>query len=146
MANFPHTYNTVASATHDSLLTVSSKDKPDITTSAPVQFGGPQGNWTPEDFFCASISSCFILTFKNYTKGKKLDWRNIKVDVDAILDVQDRKLSFTKVIIKVNLEICCESNVDPYLKALEKSEKMCLITNSINSEIELKPFIKVKAK
>ena len=115
--------------------------------SPPPQFGGPdQGNWTPEDMFCAAISSCFILTFKSYTKIKKLDWRHISVIAEAYLDKTDKTLSFTKVIIKPTLEVCCEGNVDPYLEALHKAEEQCLVTNSIKSDIEFIPKVLLKAK
>ena len=68
------------------------------------------------------------------------------MEVDAILDKSMEGLSFNKVIIKPRLEICCEKTVDPFLMALKKAEKECLITNSINAEIYLEPKIIVKAK
>lgn len=148
MDAFPHIYTSLSEAHTDGLLSVSSLNHSEIEMMAPPpQFGGPNdGHWTPEDMFCASISSCFILTFKSYTLLKKLEWRKISVTVEAYLDKVDKKLSFTKVVIKPTLEVCCEGNVDPYLEALKKSEEQCLVTNSINSKIEFIPKILLKAK
>jgi organic hydroperoxide reductase OsmC/OhrA len=141
MSAFPHTYTTKSISTPDSLLTVSADNDINIIASAPTQFGGPKGNWSPEDFFSAAVSSCFILTFKNYSRVKKISWKSIDVEVDAFLDKTSQGLQFTKVIIKPKLEVCNDSDVDICLKALHKSEELCLVTNSMNCEFELIPKV-----
>ena len=141
MSNFPHTYTTTSTSTPESLLTVNANNEETILASAPVQFGGPEGHWTPEDFFSASISSCFILTFKNYSRVKKINWKSLSVEVDALLDKTADGLKFTKVIIRPKLEVCNDSDVDVCLKALHKAETLCLVTNSMTCEFELKPKV-----
>jgi organic hydroperoxide reductase OsmC/OhrA len=141
MSNFPHKYSTKSVSTPESLLTVNSDCEHIITACAPVQFGGPEGHWSPEDFFSASISSCFILTFKNYSRVKKLSWNSLEVEAEAFLDKTSEGLKFTKVIIRPKLEVCNDSDVDICLKALHKAEELCLVTNSMNCEFELIPKV-----
>ncbi|MCM2349240.1 MAG: OsmC family protein [Bacteriovoracaceae bacterium] len=143
MSTFPHIYHTKARGSKDSNLHLTAESLPSLEVAPPVQFGGPEGYWNPEAFFSASVSTCFILTFKAVSRAMKLDWRTLDVNVKAYLDKQDGKLSFTKVEIFPQLEICCEKDVDPFLKALKKSEESCLITNSIKAEVVLHPKIKV---
>lgn len=147
MDKFPHEYITRASAKSDSLISLSSENMPQTTIAGPPpQFGGDKGHWSPEDLFCASISSCFILTFKSYCSIKKLNWEKLDVEAHAFLDKSDRKLSFNKVVISAKLEVCCEGNADPFLEALHKAKEQCLITNSIKSEVEFHPKLIIRAK
>ena len=145
MSNFPHNYISKSSATNDSLIDTVCDSSPSLQVSPPPQFGGPEGHWTPEAFFASSISSCFILTFRAVARAKKLDWQNLEVEVDAQLNKEGAKLYFDEVTINAKLTICCESNVDPFLKTLDQAEKGCLITNSIVSKVKLIPKIKIKA-
>lgn len=126
-------------------LETMSAGKEELKITPPPEFKGPDGFWTPEDLFCASISSCYILTFKSFSEFKKMDWVSIEVEAKAHLEKTDNGLRFTKVEIYPKLTICCKDNVDPYLKLLEKSKDHCLVTNSMNCDFELFPKIKVKA-
>lgn len=141
MSEFPHVYTTTVEGTNDVALKLKCESLPVTEVTPPPQFGGPEGTWNPEIFFSASISTCFILTFKAVARAMKLEWVNINVDADAYLDKIDGKMSFTKADIFVTLKVPEGSNEEVYLKALHKAEENCLITNSINSEIHLHPKI-----
>ncbi len=141
------TYTTVSFGVPDDLnLKTSGEGKEDLHLAPPPEFNGIEGVWTPEDLFSASISSCYILTFKAFASYKKVEWLNIEVKVDAELEKTPEGFKFTKVDIYPFLTICCQDNVDPYLKLLEKSKGACLVTNSMNCEFEVHPKIRVKAK
>lgn len=136
----------VSGASNQLELTVSSPKKSSLVATPPCEFGGVDHQWSPEDFFSASISSCYILTFKFLARSKKLDWISIDVKVDAHLEKVERGLKFTRVIIEPNLTICCSKNVDPYLELLQKAKDNCLVTNSMNCDFEVVPKIRVRAK
>ena len=138
MHAYPHVYTTTTQGTNDTILQLSSKGLLSLEVTPPVQFDGPDGYWSPETFFSASIGTCFILTFKVVSRAMKLSWENINVDVDAFLDKGPQGLSFNRVVISVHLKTGDITDEAPYLKALEKAEKSCLITNSLKSEIELR--------
>jgi organic hydroperoxide reductase OsmC/OhrA len=141
------TYTTKSFSTQDDeQLKMTAQGKDDFTVTAPVEFNGPEGFWTPEDLFSASISSCYILTFRNLAKFKKLEWENIEVIVDALLEKTDSGYRFTKATISPRLTICCKSDADPYLSLLEKAKEHCLVTKSMNTEFTLKPKVIVKSK
>jgi organic hydroperoxide reductase OsmC/OhrA len=53
---------------------IKSKDKPAIELSAPVEFGGKKGVWTPEDLLVASVNSCLLTTFSYYAKKRGFDF------------------------------------------------------------------------
>lgn len=140
-------YKTVTTGHSDKVeLDLVCVDKPSLTVTPPPEFKGPKDQWSPEDLFCASISSCYLLTFKAMARFKKLEWRDLEVEVDAHLEKTDSGLKFTTVEIYPRLTICCQDNVDKYLEALEKAKSNCLVTSSMNCEFIVKPKVKIKAK
>ena len=80
MKEFPHVYTTNAQGNNDVILSLSAEKLPSFKVSPPEEFGGPEGYWSPETFFSASVSTCFILTFKAIAKAKKLNWDSINVE------------------------------------------------------------------
>jgi organic hydroperoxide reductase OsmC/OhrA len=140
-------YQTTATGNSEDLkLSLTANNKPGMIVTPPAEFGGIDTEWSPEDLFCASISSCFILTFKFLARTKKLSWEKITVEVDAHLEKSGKGLKFTKVIINPRLTICCSKTVDTYLEILMKAKDNCLVTNSMNCDFEVKPKVIVKAK
>lgn len=119
-----------------------------IISTTPREFQGPgfqgdQDQWSPEDLFSASISSCYLLSFKALAKARKMDWDKIDVKADATLDRKDGNLAFTSVEIQPELVVRGEENVDAYMKLLEETKDKCLVTNAVNCSLKLNPKIKV---
>ncbi|MFG1486288.1 OsmC family protein [Halobacteriovorax sp. RZ-1] len=140
-------YTTITKGNSESIeLSLTADKKQSITITPPPEFNGVETEWSPEDLFSASISSCYILTFKSFASFKKLDFRNIEVKADAHLEKVAKGYEFTKCDIHVFLEICCESDVDPYLDLLYKAKDNCLVTKSMKCEFTLHPKIKNLAK
>lgn len=147
MTNFPHVYTTQVQGTNDVTLKLSAEKLPDISITPPKEFGGPEDHWSPETLFSASISTCFVLTFKAIARGKKLEWKDIMVEVDAYLDKVENTLSFTKAELFVTLYIPASEvgKEDIYLKALQRAEETCLITNSIKASVHLQAKVELKS-
>lgn len=141
------TYTTNAFGSSENIeLKITSESKPDLAITPPPEFNGPKEFWSPEDLFCASISSCFILTTKALARAKKLEWISIEVKVDAKLEKVEGGLAFSDVTIRPVLTICCTQNADPYLELLKKAKESCLVTRSMKCNFILDPHIKIKAK
>lgn len=140
-------YTTHATGHFDQMnLEITALDKPNIISSPPPEFNGPKDLWSPEDLFCASISSCFILTAKALARARKLDWITLEVTTEAKLEKVEGGLKFTDVTVSPTLSICCTQNADPYLELLYKAKESCLVARSINCNFILKPKIHLKAK
>lgn len=127
-------------------MEISSSGKKSLSATAPVEFAGPEGEWSPEDLFSASISSCYALSFKALAQARKMEWDTIDVKAQAKMERKDGHLSFTAVEIQPNLVVHGVENVDDYIRLLEETKSKCLVTNSINCDFTLKPKIKVAGK
>jgi organic hydroperoxide reductase OsmC/OhrA len=115
-----------------------------IHFSAPVEFGGEPGVWTPEQFFLASVGSCFIETFKAVAKASKLEFQGIEVGVDGVIEKEAGALRFTKITIRPVLIVYSEESDELGLRVLAKTERNCLILHSLSSQIELDSKILVE--
>jgi peroxiredoxin-like protein len=115
-----------------------------IEFSAPPEFQGKPGAWTPEHFFAAALGACFVTTFKAIADYSKFDYRELQVEVEAILEKEQGGYSFTKVIVQPTLTIAPEADGERALRLLEKAERACLISRSVKSQIELQPEIVVQ--
>lgn len=115
-----------------------------IHFSAPPEFGGEPGFWTPEHFLLAAVSSCFIATFKGMAKNSKLEFQGIEVAVEGILEKDAGGLRFTKVILRPVAIILDDRERERTQLLLEKAERVCLIARSLSSTIELESKILVE--
>jgi len=115
-----------------------------IHFSAPPEFGGEPGVWTPEHFLLAAVASCFIETFKAVAKASKLDFQGIEVGVDGILEKDAGGLRFTKITLQPTVIIYADESYELALRLLEKAERICLIVRSLSSEVKLEPKILIE--
>lgn len=116
-----------------------------IEVATPPEFDKGMPNiWSPEHLFTASVVSCFMTTFLAIADYSKLDFINFKCDAEGILENIDGKYLMTKIILKPELTIAELDKMERAQRILEKSEAACLISNSIKSEVELKPVINIE--
>ena len=115
-----------------------------IHFSAPPEFGGEPGVWTPEDFLLAAVASCFIETFKAVARASKLEFQGIEVGVDGVIEKEAGGLRFTKIYIRPTLILYDDPARELALRVLTKCERGCLVVRSLSSTIELESKILVE--
>ena len=49
-----------------------------ISFSAPPEFLGEPGRWTPEHFLVAAVASCFVSTFSGIAEKSRLEFASFK--------------------------------------------------------------------
>lgn len=115
-----------------------------IAVATPPEFkGGMSGVWSPEHFFTAAVNSCFMTTFLAIAENSKLEFNSFDCKATGILEQVDGKYLMTKVALEAFLNVPEGTDKEKVERVLQKSEKACLISNSIKSEVHLKTHIKV---
>jgi peroxiredoxin-like protein len=114
-----------------------------VEFSAPPEFGGEDCMWTPEHLFLSAVGSCFVSTFRAIAEYSKLEFLALDVPVEGLLEKGEKGYRFTQVILRPELTLARDEDRERGLRLLEKAERACLISRSINSEIQLQPEIKV---
>lgn len=113
-----------------------------IEVATPPEFPkGVEGIWSPEHLLTASVNSCFMTTFLAIAENSNLAFTKFSCHAEGILDKSDGKYMITNIILKPELEIVNEADSEKAYRILEKSEKACLISNSIKSVVELVPVV-----
>ena len=137
MQTLPHHYHVQAKAQADSNLQVHVANLADLTVAPPSQFGGPGDLWSPEDLLMASVTSCFILSFRAIARASNLSWESLECNAQGELDKLAGKTQFTKININAKLVIAAGENSEKAERLLNKAEESCLITNSLTTESHL---------
>jgi len=115
-----------------------------VEFSAPPEFKGEPELWTPEHFFTAAIATCFVSTFRAIAEYSKFeDMVALEVSVETVLRKEEGGFRFAEVIVKPVLTIACAEDEERALKLMEKAEKACLISRSINATRKLEPQVLV---
>jgi peroxiredoxin-like protein len=149
MQDFPHHYfvtatGAVAGAV-DGDVALSADALPVLHSAPPVEFGGPGTRWSPETLLVAAVGDCFILTFRAVARASKLAWASLACDVAGTLDRVDRTVRFTRFDVHARLTVPAETDRDQARRVVEKAERSCMITNSLNGDVHLSLDVDVTA-
>jgi organic hydroperoxide reductase OsmC/OhrA len=134
MHPYPHIYTVQASSAPEGDVPVSSAGLPELTTAPPAEFDGPGDRWSPETLLCAAVADCFLLSFRGVARAQKMPWTSLKCEVQGTLDRVDGKSRFTNMLVKAALVVPEGTERDKALKAMERAEHVCLISNSLVAE------------
>jgi peroxiredoxin-like protein len=115
-----------------------------IEVATPPQFEkGLEGIWSPEHLFAAAVNSCFMTTFLAIAEKSRLEFENFSCKAKGKLEVVEKQFLMTEIDLFPTLTITSEEAKEKAIKVLEKSEKACLISNSIKSKVNLFPNIQI---
>ena len=124
----------------------SAPGKPDIRVSAPPEFKGPEGQWAPENLYVSSIESCLLFTFLALAKSRKLDFTAYHSQAEGLLEPVMGKLVVSTVTVRPTITVRDDDGREKALAIVESMEANCFISNSVESEIVIKPEIVVASE
>jgi peroxiredoxin-like protein len=122
---------------------VSAEGLKPVEFSAPPEFQGEAGIWTPEHLFLASIVSCFVTTFRAIAENSRFEFRALEVEAAGGLDKDEGGFRFGEVLLHPVLMVEREADRERGLRLLHKSERHCIISRSVRSMITLSPTVAV---
>ena len=138
-----HIYTTRVSLFEPKKATLSGPDNLSMVISAPPEFQGEPGNWTPENLFVASIEGCLLTTLLYFTRKKKLNLILYESRAEGVVEKTEKGLLFTSITVEATLDL--QNASDPG-KAAEDlaylAEKYCLVSNSVQCPIHFKLGLK----
>jgi peroxiredoxin-like protein len=112
---------------------------PRISFSAPPEFAGEPGRWTPEHLLVAAASTCFLSTFMAIAEAQKLVVKELRLSAFARLErVPGEGYRFTEVTLVPEIHVD-HDRVETALKVLAKAEKSCFVTRSLKATVQIEP-------
>ncbi|MFH1514119.1 MAG: OsmC family protein [bacterium] len=120
----------------------SGETTPNIPGAPPKKFRGEDGKLTPEDLMLASVNTCMLSTFTSHMATEGFEILSYESDIEGILEHTDEHgFIFTKMILKIRIEVESEDVKLLALDTLNKAHDGCWMSNSILAECIIEPEI-----
>jgi len=116
-----------------------------INFAAPPEFGGEPGLWTPEHLLVASVSTCFVSTFRAVAEASKVEFDGVEIETEGMIEKLEGGFRFTKITLRPQVLIHDEKDRERVGRLLEKAERVCLVSRSLACTIVLDAKIMVAA-
>lgn len=112
-----------------------------LAFSAPPEFGGTEGHWTPEHLLLASVSSCYVATFTAVAEINRFKFEGLKMTTEAELLKVAGGMRFGTITIRPRLTLQDETQREQAQLLLEKAKKACIISRSLAAEVVMEAEI-----
>jgi len=110
---------------------------PPLEFSAPPEFAGEAGKWTPEHLLTAASASCLTATFLAIAEISKLELESFRMKVHARLEkIPGEGYRFTEITLAPEIGVAPQ-NVEKAQRVLGKAEKSCFVNQSLRATIKV---------
>jgi peroxiredoxin-like protein len=106
-----------------------------IHFTAPTDFGGLEGRWTPEDLLLASIASCFSVTARVIAMRAHFDFTDLQVEAKATVSKAATGYRFDNITIHPRLMVPSGADRQRALDLLKQAENLCLVSRTIDANL-----------
>jgi peroxiredoxin-like protein len=141
MKPLPHRYAAGIAGGPEGHALLSSAGVPDLRTAAPLDFGGPGDAWSPEQLLLAAVEACFLLTFRAVAQASRLPFVSMAVEAEGLVDRVNGVTRFTEIVLRPRVTLPAGTDRVRVQRALEKAERTCLVSASLDTPIRLEPEI-----
>jgi peroxiredoxin-like protein len=140
-----HKYRTVAWWSSGKTGIARSNSAPNaIHFTAPPEFGGLEGRWTPEDLLLCAIAGCYTTTFRALAEYSKFAYADLEVEVEGTIRKAASGYAFEEIVIRPNLTISGgEEERSRALRILQKAKNMCLVSRALSVEQKFEPRVQL---
>jgi organic hydroperoxide reductase OsmC/OhrA len=114
-----------------------------IHFTAPAEFGGMEGRWTPEDLLLASIASCYTTTLRAIAGPAKLDFTDLQVEASGTVLKADSGWVFSEIVVRPTLKLVSAEERERALDLLQRAEKLCLVSRAIGTALKFEPQLEI---
>ena len=118
---------------------------PAVPVSAPPEFKGERGLWSPEHLLVSAVESCLMTTFLAIAENSKLETLDYSSASHATLEwTGDGGYRFTELTVRPRIEVASGSDSGKAVRIVEKAHRHCLISNALNFAVHVVPEIVVR--
>jgi organic hydroperoxide reductase OsmC/OhrA len=112
-----------------------------IAYSPPDELGGMRGPLTPEDAFVGSANMCFQIVFEYVSKDLGLKLLEYSCRAVGDLQVVEGLKKFVRIKMYPEMKFAPGSKLSNLEKAISVTKRKCLVTNSMDLEVEIAPKV-----
>ncbi len=112
---------------------------PHLEISAPPEFAGQPGKWTPEQLLVGATASCLMTTFLAIAELSDITVNFFRVKAKGKLEkIPSEGYRFTEIYLEPEIGVFPDE-VEKARRALAKAEKNCFISNSVRAAVHVEP-------
>lgn len=106
----------------------------------PIAYDGPKGEngelvYTPEHFFIAAISGCFITTFSVVSSNSKFKYNSLTIEASGFVGTNTGEKMMEEIEQNIVLKIPSSEKERKARRILEITEGRCPLAKSIKSKV-----------
>jgi peroxiredoxin-like protein len=110
---------------------------PHLQVSAPEEFAGTPGLWTPEQMLVGATASCVMTTFLAIAEFSEVTINFFRTRAKGKLEkIPGEGYRFTEIHLSTEVGVF-PNEVEKARRALAKAEKSCFISNSIRARVNV---------
>jgi organic hydroperoxide reductase OsmC/OhrA len=106
-----------------------------IHFTAPTEFGGLEGRWTPEELLLAAVASCYTTTLRAIAGSASFDFTDLQVEASGTVRKAESGYSFTQIV--------SADERDRALELLKRAEKLCLVSRALGTNVKFEPQLEI---
>ena len=130
--NNEHKYRVVAWWSSGRTGIAKSESAPNaIHFTAPPQFGGLEGRWTPEELLMTALASCFTTTFHAIAALAKFEYADLEVEVEGTVGKTNSGFCFSEIVVRPKVTIAGDENRERAVSLLHKAKALCLVSRAL---------------
>ena len=114
-----------------------------IHFTAPMEFGGLEGRWTPEELLLAALAGCYTTTMRTIAGAANLHFTDLQVETTGTIRRTQSGYAFTEIVIRPNLKISTWEEREQALELLKSAERLCLVSRAVGAPMRFEPHLEV---
>ena len=114
-----------------------------IHFTAPTEFGGLEGRWTPEELLLASVAGCYTTTLRAIAGSAQFNFTDLQVEASGSVRKAESGYTFSHIVLRPNLKIASAEERDRALELLKKAEKLCLVSRALGTSLKFEPQLEI---
>ena len=141
MKPLPHEYEVDVIGGAHGYATIAATGLPDLTTAPPREYDGPGDAWSPEHLLLASVSSCFLFTFRAIAKASQADFTAVDARTSGLLMRLGGVTRFSEIVVRATVTAAPGSNTESLRRAIDKTASHCLVSSSLAAPVRVEAVV-----
>ena len=138
-----HVFRTSLKWTGERRAVLAADGLPSLEVATPPEFpGGHPGMWSPEHLYTAAAEACLMTTFLAIAANSRLAFKSYESAAEGTLETTEAGFLMTRITLRPTVIVADASQVERAQRILEKAEKVCLISNSMKTRVQMLPEVR----
>jgi len=114
-----------------------------IHFTAPHEFGGLEGRWTPEELLLAAVAACFTTTMRSIATSAQSDFTDLEVAASGTICKLASGYGFTEIVLRPTLKIKDTNQRERAIELLQRAEYLCLVSRALDVPLRFEPQLEI---